>query len=537
MPRGGPRSPTVWPSALQQMLEVPLAPKPDPDSVLTDIKLNSPHLTPVFSRKVYHIKTECKDVGSPQPAYYITTTPQQQRIPFELVSVYNSGGLTSEGSSDHDYGMSNLPTISSDAYSHATTPITPSPSSNFSRLITTVHPTFVTPGSEGSNQHRLAGQGSVGNLGNLGSKSGGAGIRSKARRWLDLDNSAEGEPEGFKTPIKPASAIKRKLEITSSPLSNKITKSPAEKTRNEASLGLLTKKFVGLFHTDPTNTVDLNKASEDLQVQKRRIYDITNVLEGVGLVEKKSKNTVHWCGGRADVGATCSTQSDIEKLVAEEQQLDDLIRNTELELKLLNEDKQYAYVSYQDLRNVPRFKNQTVMAIKAPPEAKLHVPHPSDGLKIYMSSETGEIEVFLCPEEETRSGEESANSDVELSPIKRIMLSEATTTSENDPQDEELKRIIESSLSAVANGVVPGVSSTMVDINGSNGLIGQSAAPAAAGDLFSSGVTSVGDFSDASVATGLPLEPPLDDDYVLNLGDHEFLMKLLKDPSFLFDFM
>ena len=36
-------------------------------------------------------------------------------------------------------------------------------------------------------------------------------------------------------------------------------RSPAEKTRNEASLGLLTKKFVGLFHTDPTNTVDLNK--------------------------------------------------------------------------------------------------------------------------------------------------------------------------------------------------------------------------------------------------------------------------------------
>ena len=55
---------------------------------------------------------------------------------------------------------------------------------------------------------------------------------------------------------------------------------------------------------------------------------------------------------------------------------------------------------------MPRFKNQTIIAIKAPPEAKLHVPHPSDGLQIYMSSETGEIEVFLCPEEETRSEEE-----------------------------------------------------------------------------------------------------------------------------------
>lgn len=28
--------------------------------------------------------------------------------------------------------------------------------------------------------------------------------------------------------------------------------------------------------------------------QKRRIYDITNVLEGVGLIEKKNKNIIQW---------------------------------------------------------------------------------------------------------------------------------------------------------------------------------------------------------------------------------------------------
>lgn len=31
-----------------------------------------------------------------------------------------------------------------------------------------------------------------------------------------------------------------------------------------------------------------------VQVQKRRIYDITNVLEGIGLIEKKSKNNIIW---------------------------------------------------------------------------------------------------------------------------------------------------------------------------------------------------------------------------------------------------
>ena len=37
------------------------------------------------------------------------------------------------------------------------------------------------------------------------------------------------------------------------------------------------------------------QAAESLNVkQKRRIYDITNVLEGIGLIEKKSKNSIQW---------------------------------------------------------------------------------------------------------------------------------------------------------------------------------------------------------------------------------------------------
>lgn len=42
--------------------------------------------------------------------------------------------------------------------------------------------------------------------------------------------------------------------------------------------------------------MDLNTAAKELDVQKRRIYDITNVLEGIGLIEKKSKNNIQWRG-------------------------------------------------------------------------------------------------------------------------------------------------------------------------------------------------------------------------------------------------
>ena len=47
-------------------------------------------------------------------------------------------------------------------------------------------------------------------------------------------------------------------------------------------------------------TIDSNDAALQLGIQKRRIYDITNVLEGIGYVEKVHKNKLRWVGGAKD---------------------------------------------------------------------------------------------------------------------------------------------------------------------------------------------------------------------------------------------
>jgi hypothetical protein len=59
-------------------------------------------------------------------------------------------------------------------------------------------------------------------------------------------------------------------------------------TRYDTSLGLLTRKFIDLLENSADGVIDLNVASVQLNVQKRRIYDITNVLEGIGILEKVS---------------------------------------------------------------------------------------------------------------------------------------------------------------------------------------------------------------------------------------------------------
>lgn len=71
-------------------------------------------------------------------------------------------------------------------------------------------------------------------------------------------------------------------------------KTPREKSRYDTSLGLLTKKFCQLLAQSSDGVLDLNQAADTLNVQKRRLYDITNVLEGVRLIKKKSKNNIQW---------------------------------------------------------------------------------------------------------------------------------------------------------------------------------------------------------------------------------------------------
>lgn len=71
-------------------------------------------------------------------------------------------------------------------------------------------------------------------------------------------------------------------------------KSSPEKARYDTSLVMLTRKFLQLLARSIDGVVDLNLAAQELNVQKRRLYDITNVMEGVHLIKKKSKNNIQW---------------------------------------------------------------------------------------------------------------------------------------------------------------------------------------------------------------------------------------------------
>lgn len=168
-----------------------------------------------------------------------------------------------------------------------------------------------------------------------------------------------------------------------------------EKCRADSSLVLLTKKFAHLLSRSLDGVLDLNFVSSELKVSKRRLYDVTNVLEGVNLIGKPQKNHIQWLG--SSLGN--KVFGGVKALIEEEEKLDELIRRSGQHIRELCEEElyqKYAYLTYEDIRSIPSLEEQTVIVIKAPFETQLHVPHPEESFQIHLRSINGPINVFLC---------------------------------------------------------------------------------------------------------------------------------------------
>ncbi|NP_001389486.1 transcription factor E2FA isoform 2 [Zea mays] len=185
--------------------------------------------------------------------------------------------------------------------------------------------------------------------------------------------------------------------------------------RYDNSLALLTKKFINLLNEAQDGILDLNSTAEMLGVRKRRMYDITNVLEGIGLIKKKLKNRICW-KGLGELGTNLDNdlsvlKIDFENLNLQEQALDEHISKIREKLKDLTEDEgnqRWLFLTEDDIKGLPCFQNKTLIAIKAPHGSSLEVPNPDvmtgDSLqrryRIVVRSTMGPIDLYLVSKTE-----------------------------------------------------------------------------------------------------------------------------------------
>jgi len=184
-------------------------------------------------------------------------------------------------------------------------------------------------------------------------------------------------------------------------------------SRFEKSLGLLTTRFVNLLQEAEDGILDLKVAADTLNVrQKRRIYDITNVLEGIGLIEKRNKNCIKWKGAVAGENTQEASdrlmvlQDEISRLDQHEKMLDQHKAWAQQSIKNILEDVsnyQLAYATHNDICS--SFSGETLLAIQAPSGTQLEVPRPeivpgrSPKYQIHLKSDSGQIYVLLVNKE------------------------------------------------------------------------------------------------------------------------------------------
>lgn len=185
-------------------------------------------------------------------------------------------------------------------------------------------------------------------------------------------------------------------------------------SRQEKSLGILTTRFVSLLQSAPEGILDLKTAADTLAVrQKRRIYDITNVLEGIGLIEKKSKNSIQWLGAGPGCNSSEVTdkltqlKTEIKELKEKEAEIEQYYRWCKQSISNLTDDKinkLNAFVHDAELLEI--FPDQTILVVQAPIGTSLSVPvveqnHIDEASKryvrhkIHIKSNNGPVDVTL----------------------------------------------------------------------------------------------------------------------------------------------
>eukprot|EP00826_Nyctotherus_ovalis_P066102 TRINITY_DN9747_c0_g1_i4.p1 TRINITY_DN9747_c0_g1~~TRINITY_DN9747_c0_g1_i4.p1 ORF type:complete len:314 (-),score=65.51 TRINITY_DN9747_c0_g1_i4:140-1081(-) len=158
------------------------------------------------------------------------------------------------------------------------------------------------------------------------------------------------------------------------------------RSRRENTLGGLAAKFIELITKAPNNSLDVRQAVRELSVQKRRIYDITNVLEGVGLVEKKHKNRMHWTGtivppvNPRTQKLIAKTSNSLEGLKQKSRNLDDAIAEIKAWFDELVPSKAYKerlFITYNDLArlsSLQEYSGKKLIVINAKAGTEIELP-------------------------------------------------------------------------------------------------------------------------------------------------------------------
>ncbi len=181
-----------------------------------------------------------------------------------------------------------------------------------------------------------------------------------------------------------------------------------EDSKLENSLGQLTKNFLNYIKMKGKVNININDLVEELGVKKRRIYDITNVLQGIGYIEKKGKNEISWTkneqspnssNNKSNLKSAKNTyiyncnklKMELQELKNEDMENEDKLNKYREEFSFLSKRQdfpRYGYVTFKDILNLSKSDNLDFMIIKASKGTVINVIDEEESKKAFNKIES-----------------------------------------------------------------------------------------------------------------------------------------------------
>ena len=178
-----------------------------------------------------------------------------------------------------------------------------------------------------------------------------------------------------------------------------------EETKQENSLGQLTRNFLDYIKKKGRVNININDLVNDLGVKKRRIYDITNVLQGIGYIEKKGKNEISWKRNNQSSNTPENTNPlpnnylnnfnklkiEFEALKKEDMENEDKLNKYREEFSLLSKRQEfprYGYLTFKDILNFSKSDNLDFLIIKAAKGTVINVIDEEESKKAFNKIES-----------------------------------------------------------------------------------------------------------------------------------------------------
>lgn len=169
----------------------------------------------------------------------------------------------------------------------------------------------------------------------------------------------------------------------------KILNSRNKRKRNKNTLKELAKNFLEYMKEEKGKVLKIDDIVKKLGFSKRRIYDITNVLEGIGIIKKIEKNKIEIISKQNLDSETVleRAKSEMESLLKEEielkkeeKKLDKWINeliHTYCENSNSEEFQKMFYLNLDHIKLISDENDLNIIGINAPINTKILVPDPN----------------------------------------------------------------------------------------------------------------------------------------------------------------